>query len=88
MGPAERPTPSFRLLEVIAVLFKILAWVVLLLMAVGVVGLLVGSDSDNPLSFPILLNMIFSGLVGFLLFFALGEIVRVLLTIERQTRKP
>ena len=79
--------PSFKLLKVAAMLFKVIAWFVLILMAVGIVALFMGSDAQTPLPVPILLNMAFSGLVGFLLFFALGEIVRILLLIEANTRK-
>ena len=77
----------FNLLRVAALLFKVIAWFVLILMAVGIVALLIGSDAQTPLPVPVLLNMVFSGLVGFLLFFALGEIVRLLLAIESNTRK-
>jgi hypothetical protein len=77
----------FKLLKISALLFKVIAWFVLILMAVGIVALLIGSDAQAPLPVPVLLNMVFSGLVGFLLFFALGEIVRVLLAIEANTRK-
>ena len=82
---------SFRLLRIFSTLFKVLAWVLLVLMLVGMAGLLVASkQAGGPERAQMLQGMIqmfFSGLIFFFLFFALGEIVRILLAIEAQTRK-
>lgn len=79
----------FQFLRIAATLFKVLAWLVLILMLVGVAGILVGMRGEEmPLPFPVILNMFFSGAVGFLVFFSLGEVIRLLLSLEAQTRKP
>ena len=82
---------SFRLLRISSTLFKVLAWVLLVLMLVGMTGLLVASKqaggSERAQMVQGMVQMFFSGLIFFLLFFALGEIVRILLAIEAQTRK-
>ncbi len=81
-------TNSFGLLNLLSRVFKILAWVVLLLMMVGLVGTLVASkDPASPVPVPMILNMAFSGVLAFLMLFAFGEVIRLLLTIEQQTRK-
>lgn len=78
---------SFGLLKILSVVFKVLAFLVFALMLAGVVGILVGRDSSGPLPVPILLNMLFSGVLAFLMLFAFGEVIRLLLAIESQTRK-
>ena len=77
---------SFSLLRVLSVAFKVLAFVVLVLMLTGVVGLVMGRDPSVPLV-PLVLNMIFSGVLAFLMMYAFGEVIRLLLAIESQTRK-
>lgn len=78
---------SFKLLKVFSVIFKILAWLVLVMIAVGVTGVILTKDPEANTA-PVLLNMAFSGLVGFLVMYSLGEIIRILLAIESNTRKP
>ena len=78
---------SFKLLRIFSVVFKILAWLVLVLIGVGVTGVILSKD-PNANTPPVLLNMVFSGLVGFLVMYSMGEIIRVLLLIESNTRKP
>ncbi len=78
---------SFKLLRIFSVVFKVLAWLVLVLIAVGVVGVVLSKDPDANTP-PVLLNMLFSGLVGFLVMYTLGEIIRLLLVVESNTRKP
>lgn len=77
---------SFKLLRIFSVVFKVLAWVVLVLIAVGVTGVIMSKDPavSTP---PVVLNMAFSGIVGFLVMYSLSEIIRVLLIIEGNTRK-
>ena len=77
---------SFGLLKILSVAFKVLACVVLVLMLTGVVGLVVGRDPSVPL-IPLVLNMVFSGVLAFLMMYAFGEVIRLLLSIESQTRK-
>ena len=77
---------SFGLLKILSVVFKVLAFVVLVLMLTGVVGLVVGRDPSVPL-IPLVLNMVFSGVLAFLMMYAFGEVIRLLLAVESQTRK-
>ena len=76
----------FKLLRIFSVVFRVLAWLVLVLIAVGVTGVIVSKDPEANTP-PVLLNMVFSGLVGFLVLYSLGEIIRLLLVIESNTRK-
>ena len=78
---------SFGLLRILSVAFKVLACVVLVLMLTGVVGLVMGRDSSVPFPVPLVLNMVFSGILAFLVMYAFGEVIRLLLVIESQTRK-
>lgn len=84
----EGTQKPFKLLRVFSVLFKVLAWLTLLLMAVGVVGALMGAEGGTDWTVPVILNMGMSGLLGFIVLYALGEIIRVLLIIEANTRTP
>ena len=77
---------SFGLLKILSVAFKVLAFVVLVLMLTGVVGLVMGRDPSVPL-IPLVLNMVFSGVLAFLMMYAFGEVIRLLLAVESQTRK-
>lgn len=78
---------SFKLLRIFSRVFKVMAWLVLILIGVGLAGVILSKDPDANTP-PVLLNMLFSGLVGFVLMYSLGEIIRVLLAIESNTRKP
>ena len=81
-------TNSFGLLKSLSMVFKVLAWVVLLLMMIGLVGILVSNkDPASPVPIPMILNMVFSGILAFLMLFAFGEVIRLLLAIEQQTHK-
>ena len=76
----------FRILRVIAVLFKVIAWAALLVGIIGAVGLFL--SKGNPatpkgVSFVILLV----SSLYFMVFFALSEIIHLLFVIEQQTRK-
>ena len=80
---------SFGLLKILSGIFKVLAFLVLILMLIGLVGTLVaaGKDPASRVPPPVILNMVFSGILAFLMLFALGEVIRLLLAIESQTRK-
>lgn len=78
---------SFRLLKILSGVFKVLAFLVLALMLAGVVGMLVSREASAPIPAPLILNMVFSGVLAFLMLFAFGEVIRLLLAIESQTRK-
>lgn len=73
---------SFKLLRIFSVVFKILAWVVLVLMGTGLAGLFVARNEPGVnVTGPVALNMVFSGVVAFLFFYAFGETIRLLLTL-------
>ena len=78
---------SFGLLKILSLVLKVLAGLMLLLMLTGVVGMIVARDTSAPFPTPLILNMIFSGIVAFLLLYAFGDVIRLLLAIESQTRK-
>ena len=78
---------SFKLLKIFSTAFKVIAGLVLLLVLIGVVGILVARDPQINIP-QVVLNMLFSGLMGFLIMFSLGEIIRLLLVIEQNTRRP
>lgn len=76
---------SYRLLRIFSIAFKVLALVVLVLMASGLVGLFViRRDPEVRITPPEVANMIFSGTAGFLIFYAFGELIRLLLDIRSQ----
>ena len=77
---------SFGLLKILSIVFKVLAFLMLVLMLIGVVGLVMARDSSIPL-LPTVMNMLLSGVVGFLMLYAFGDVIRLLLAIESQTRK-
>ncbi|PIQ82598.1 MAG: hypothetical protein COV76_02905 [Candidatus Omnitrophica bacterium CG11_big_fil_rev_8_21_14_0_20_64_10] len=81
---------SLRRLKIASVLLKGLAVLSVLLMAVGVVGVIV---SGNPNEIPLRELLIMTGLnvcvpflISALLFYALGGIITLLLTLERNSR--
>ncbi|MBI3333021.1 MAG: hypothetical protein HYZ93_02895 [Candidatus Omnitrophica bacterium] len=79
------PNP-FKLLKLFGVIFKGLAWGTLLIGIIGAVGVLVAApvpEVPRSMSLAILLN----SALFFLLFYAFGELIRILLAIEAQTRK-
>ena len=78
----------FRLLIVFSILFKIIACATVLTMVIGLVGLFVGGKTQEVPLLPLALNMVVQLLVTALIFYALGEVIRILLVIEEQTRKP
>lgn len=82
-------TNSFGLLKILSKVFKVFAFVVLILMLIGLVGTLVaaGKDPASRVPVPMILNMAFSGVLAFLMLFTFGEVIRLLLAIEQQNRK-
>lgn len=79
---------SFALLKKLSVVFKVLAFFVFILMLVGLVGTIVAArNAQAAAPLPVILNMIFSGILAFLMLFSFGEVIRVLLTIEANTRR-
>ena len=79
---------SFKVLRFFSSIFKVLAFLWVILIGVSVAGLLVARKTQPD--FPIgqaVTQVVVSGIVGFLLFFALGEIIRLLLAIEAQTHR-
>ena len=76
---------NFKLLRTFSIAFKLLSWVVVVLMGVGLVGLFMARNEPGANGMgPMALNMVFSGIIAFLLFYALGEIIRLLLAIHDQ----
>ncbi len=76
---------SYRLLRVFSIAFKVLALIVLVLMGTGLVGLFViRRDPEIRVTPQEVANMLFSGTAGFLVFYALGELIRLLLEIRSQ----
>lgn len=80
-------TGSFGALKFFPVVFKVLGCLILVLMLTGVVGIVMSRDTTQSFPAPVLLNMVFSGILAFLLLYAFGEVIRLLLAIESQTRK-
>lgn len=77
----------FKLLPICSVLFKVFAWLFLLLMLASVVGILMVQGVPQAAKLQNLLSYAVTGIVLFVTFYALGEMVRLLLVIEAQTRK-
>jgi len=71
----------------LSVVFTVVAWVVVGVSLVGAVGILVGGGAPDT---PRAMSLAVVGLGGlyFCLFHALSGILRLLLVIEEQTRKP
>lgn len=74
---------SFRLLRTFSIAFKILSGVIVVLMGAGLVGVIMARNEPGAIATgPMALNMVFSGVIAFLVFYALGEIIRLLLAIH------
>jgi len=81
-------TNSFGLLKILSIVFKVLAWVVLLLMMIGLVGnLITNKELSGPPLVQAIVNTVLSSIMAFLMLFAFGEVIRLLLAIEQQTHK-
>lgn len=73
-------------LRVFASVFRIVAWVALGVGAIGSVGIVLGGAPDTPRPMGLLVLLVAA--LYFCLFSTLDGIIRVLLSIEEQTRKP
>ena len=77
---------SFKLLKIFSKMFKVFAWLVLVMISVAIVGVVMSKDPDANTA-PVYINMAMTAAVGFLVLYSVGEIIRVLLVIESNTRK-
>ncbi len=76
----------FRLLKVFGLVFKVLAWAALIFGLVGVVGVLIsGGTPETPRAMA--LQVFLSTGLSFVIFYTVAEVIKLLLTIEEQTRK-
>ena len=74
-------------LHALSVVFTVVAWVAVVIGVIGAVGILVGGGApDTPRA--VSLAVLGIGALYFCLFNALSGILRLLLVIEEQTRKP
>jgi hypothetical protein len=77
---------KFKLLRTFGVVFKVLAWAALVIGAIGTVGVLVtGGTPETPRAMSIVILIV--GALYFVIFYTIGEVVKLLLAIEEQTRK-
>ena len=77
---------KFKLLRTFSVVFKILAWATLVIGLVGTVGVLVaGGTPETPKAMSVVILIV--GALYFVIFYTVGEVIKVLLAIEEQTRK-
>ncbi len=78
----------FKLLKIFGVVFKVIAGVLFVIIGViGTVGILITKDLPPGMSRWVALPQFLQGVFLFLLLYTLGEIIRLLLVIEEQTRK-
>jgi uncharacterized membrane protein YiaA len=77
---------SFKLLRIFSIAFKVFAWLMLVMISIALVGVVMSGDpqANTP---PVYINMVMTAAVGFLALYSVGEIIRVLLIIEKNTRK-
>lgn len=76
----------FALLKNFGIIFKVVAWAALIIGLVGAVGVLVGGGTpEAPRGVSLVILLV--SLLYFLIFYTVGELIRVLLVIEEQTRK-
>ena len=80
----------FKLLKLFGLLFKVIAWVCLLLGIVGAVGVFVAGNSQAqgvpPRAVGIAVVLAAWSLF-FLIFYTVSEVIGILLTIEENSRK-
>ena len=77
---------SFKLLRIFSVVFKVFAWLVLVMISIAIVGVVMSKDPQAN-TLPVYANMAMSAVVGFLALYSVGEIIRLLLVIESNIRK-
>ena len=80
---------EFKLLKLFSGLFKVTAWTLLLVIAgVGSVAIFMGSDAAQPMPKWSFLMNVLTGLFWFVIFYTISEIIKLLLAIEAQSRRP
>lgn len=78
---------AVRRLAILAVIFQVLSWGALVMGLVGVVGLLVaGHAQDATPGMPFMILLASAG--NFLILYTVGAVIKLLLAIEEQTRRP
>ena len=77
----------FKILKVLSTVLKVTAWGILLVLAIGLVGLFVGAKAQELPAAQIAVNMVIGSILTFLVLYAVSEIIRILLVIEEQTRR-
>lgn len=78
----------FRVLRILSVVFKVIAWLFLILILVGAVGISVAAkEAPAPQRIQAVVQIVIEGFWRFLVLYGLGEICRILIAIEAQTRK-
>ena len=76
----------FRILKILSIVFKVLAFASVVIGLVAAVGVLVsGGTPEVPRQTSLLL--VVGGVFQFVVFFTVSEVIRLLLAIEEQTRK-
>ncbi len=77
---------NFKLLRVFSVFFKVFAWVALIIGLIGVVGILMkGGTPETPKTLSI--SMLAVSLLYFVIFYAAGDAIRLLLVLEERSKK-
>lgn len=78
----------FKVLRVFSVIFKVTAFLSLVFLGIGVAGVAAGGMPEGVARGQVVLNMLISFSVSFLVLYSFGEIIRLLLIVEEQTRRP
>ena len=78
---------SFKILRILSVALKGYAFLTLLLMVIALVGLFMANGVLGQQKFQMIMNTVLGGTLFFLVLFSLGELIRLILQIEMQTRK-
>jgi hypothetical protein len=81
---------DYPTLSTISVIFKVIGIVILITAVIGIIyglTLLNNSEDERKVGIEIIITSILSGLILTLPFFAFGELIRLLIRIEYNTRK-
>lgn len=78
---------SFKVLGILSVVLKVYAFLTLLLMSIGLVGISMAQEVVGPQKFQVILNMVLGGTLFFLVLYTLSDLVRLLLKIESKLDK-
>ena len=77
---------NFKVLKIFGIVFKVFAWVILVVGLIGAAGFFVkGGTSEVPKTISI--SILTQSLVLFLVFYAFGEVIKLLLVLEERTKK-